>query len=69
MKRYFIVSYSYLNNNNNYGMGFTTYQTKGDHYVNFKEFDKWLFENKSISNCVINNIIEITKKQYEEFVK
>ena len=68
MKRYFIVSYSYLYNNN-YGMGFTTYQTKGMCYVNFKEFNKWLFENKGISNCVINNIIEIKEKQFKEFVK
>jgi hypothetical protein len=69
-KRYFIVSYSFMNGN-----GFNTVTVKNGRYLNKKIYCedmlnqlKDMNKDHEYGNVVINNIIELSKSDYENFI-
>lgn len=71
IKRYFIVSYSFLNGN-----GFTEVTDSTGSFLNKEFFSKEMEKSikklnpeTEVGNIVITNILEINKRDYKDYIK
>lgn len=66
-KRYFYLVYIYSNKQGCSGTG--SCHESGNNYINLDQSVKWIKEREGFDQVVITNIIEMTKDDYEQFIK
>ncbi len=65
-ERYFIVYYQGLANGS-HSIGYMT--SKGNTYINIKQATEYIINNSNYTDVVITNIQELSKEDYNEFIK
>jgi glycine cleavage system protein P-like pyridoxal-binding family len=65
IKRYYIISYFYINEEGKTGYGQISWVTINNKYINKITFEKWLKNKYRFDNIIILNMLHLTKSQYK----